>query len=67
MIWRQVWDYEFIAKALIENYNSDVTVMTDSLLNNITVSDRDLLHLSTIHMYQAWKFTDTLGSPTLIS
>lgn len=53
MIWRQVWDYEFIAKALIENYNSDVTVMTDSLLNNITVSDRDLLHLSVIHMYQA--------------
>lgn len=53
MIWIQVWDYEFIAKALIENYNSDVTVMTDSLLNNITVSDRDLLHLSIIHMYQA--------------
>lgn len=45
VFWRQVWDYEFIAKALIENYNSDVTVMTDSLLNNITVSDGSLASL----------------------
>jgi len=34
----QVWDEEFVTKALKENYNSNPTVMADSILNNITVS-----------------------------
>jgi hypothetical protein len=31
-----VWDVEFVTKALKENYNSNPTVMADSILNNIT-------------------------------
>jgi hypothetical protein len=34
----QVWDTEFVEKALKEKFNSDPTVMADSILNNITVS-----------------------------
>ena len=43
----QVWDTEFVEKALKEKFNSDPTVMADSILNNITVSTLSFDHCHT--------------------